>query len=233
MVTKLASSTESATNLPATMQVGAQVALPSTSQLWSVADQVLDVSLVDLDAYSAVSVVDVQNSPDPIIMRIAATTYSDAICAYLDANEEWSQAGVYWPSDAEIRASFGDDADLGGSWCASSHLSVFTILVAVAGPCEFGDYFNFGGDCFDITIVAAVIGGPIGFCCLCWCIICCIKCRRPTKGKMKLKDSKGSAQESSRSTWRRRLTRAPFARSGRPSACEVERHRAARKKMTW
>ncbi|CAJ1413656.1 unnamed protein product, partial [Effrenium voratum] len=136
MVTKLASSTESATNLPATMQVGAQVALPSTSQLWSVADQVLDVSLVDLDAYSAVSVVDVQNSPDPIIMRIAATTYSDAICAYLDANEEWSQAGVYWPSDAEIRASFGDDADLGGSWCASSHLSVFTILVAVVAQLQ-------------------------------------------------------------------------------------------------
>ena len=47
--------------------------------------------------------------------RIAATTYSDAICAYLDANEEWSQAprpslwylALGWPTCGRTKSTLG------------------------------------------------------------------------------------------------------------------------------
>lgn len=167
---------------------------------YQVSDIIASVSLVELSSTS-LSPLEVTGLGTPILIRMSTISpAAGTLCAYLDANNEWSQAGVYHPTAAEITAISGSQANTSGVWCATEHLSTFGILLAMnsedaATECGFIETLTVDNEqCFSPAIFYSIVGVPL-LCCCAGFICCYFKCRRPTKGKLKLQDQKGDAHE--------------------------------------
>lgn len=186
--------TGESSSLPSEAQPGATVDFGGTSM--EVSTAVVDVSLLDLRQTGA-SVVDVHGLANPIFIRLSDqdTFSADSPCAFLNASNMWSQEGVY-------RAIPGTSAqaDTSGAWCASTHLSLFALLIppapAVEIECTTLDTL-FGNDpsCFQPAMLIGLVLGVLAFCCCLTVLLCCFRCRRVTAGRLKLQDQQGGAYE--------------------------------------
>lgn len=125
-----------------------------------------------------------------LIFRASKEAVDPASCSFL-TDEGWSDEGLHLASREEITQAFGD-IDTSGTWCATSHLSVFALL----RPCTFLETLQRDGKCFDTPSFGALIGST----CLCLCCSFCgvyttVKSRHVVGGKMKLSDVEGSSHE--------------------------------------
>ncbi|CAJ1421297.1 unnamed protein product [Effrenium voratum] len=155
---------------------------------WRLAGPLLELSLLDLDSNSKV---DVKNLSEPIIFRIASGSFSGAKCAFLTPTPTWSQEGVYRPSPEELRA-IGDDTS--GFWCATTHLTTFSILEPVV--CSFWGSLKPGAVCFDPPIFSAcLLGVAFCLCCSVWAFCLLMKSRKVIGGTISLQDTRGSEHE--------------------------------------
>jgi len=185
--------------LPAEARPGQNVTVSGAQ--YQVSGIIVTVSLVEL-ASTSLSPLEVTGLQTPILIRMSTTSpAADTLCVYLDANNAWSQAGVYRPTAAEITTISGSQADTSGIWCATEHLSTFGILLAVnsetdaATECGFIETLTVDNEqCFSPAIFYSIVGVPLLCCCVGF-VCCYFKCRRPTKGKLKLQDQKGDAHE--------------------------------------
>ena len=127
----------------------------------------------------------------PMLFRASPELVEGALCSYL-TKDGWSSEGLRKASEAEVREAFADVSGTpGGTWCATSHLSVFTIL----RPCSFQETLT-DEECFDVPTVGALTGAGVLclFCSLCGCYTS-VKSRRVVGGKMQLADTGGGAHE--------------------------------------
>eukprot|EP00434_Breviolum_minutum_P018242 symbB.v1.2.016092.t1/scaffold1215.1/size131139/2 len=190
-----ASSASDLTMLPEEVRPGMTVTV--SGHQYQVADLLLDVTLMNL---ATAGPLEVQGLQEPILIRISSDSSisADSPCAFLDASNLWSQDGVYRPTVTEIEELAGPTVDTTGVWCATRHLSLFTILKVqeTATECTFAESLWAGDEsCFSPMNVFFLFGIPI-LVCGCVGLVCCyVKCRRPTKGKLKLEDQKGGAHE--------------------------------------
>ncbi|CAE7709285.1 unnamed protein product, partial [Symbiodinium necroappetens] len=161
------------------------------------------------------------NLTTPIYIRLSPQEFPGAACAFLSSGS-WSQDGMYRPDAAEVAAAFAGFGQSGlevstGLWCATNHLSLFGILEPIEeAPC---DGILLGSECVAIGILLAAVGGPLGCCSICCIVYCCIKCRRPTAGKVKLTDHRGSSHEFGfqvvKESALSRVVRTPTTKSGK------------------
>lgn len=123
----------------------------------------------------------------PMLFRASSELVEGALCSYL-TKDGWSSEGLQRASETDVREAF---ADVSGTWCATSHLSVFTIL----RPCSFQETLT-DEECFDVPTVGALMGGGVLclFCSLCGCYAS-VKSKRVVDGKMQLADTGGCAHE--------------------------------------
>jgi len=190
-----ASSASDLTMLPEEVRPGMTVTV--SGQQYQVADLLLDVTLLNLATAVPLAV---QGLQEPILIRISSDSSisADSPCAFLNASNLWSQDGVYRPTVTEIEELAGPTVDTTGVWCATRHLSLFTILKVqeTATECTFAESLWAGDEsCFSPMNVFFLFGIPI-LVCGCVGLVCCyFKCRRPTKGKLKLEDQRGGAHE--------------------------------------
>jgi len=164
------------------------------------------------------------NLTTPIYIRLSPQEFPDgAACAFLSSGN-WAQDGTYRPDAAEVAAAVGLEASGTGFWCATNHLSLFGILEPIEeAPC---DGLALGSECVAIEILLGAVGGPLGCCSICCIVYCCIKCRRPTAGKVKLTDHRGSSHEFGfqvvKESALSRVVRTPTTKSGRSGQEPVE-----------
>ncbi|CAE7248024.1 SDAD1 [Symbiodinium sp. CCMP2456] len=161
------------------------------------------------------------NLSTPIYIRLSPQEFPGAACAFLRSGS-WSQDGTYRPDAAEVAAAFafgpsGLEASQTGFWCATNHLSLFGILEPIEeAPC---DGIMLGSECVAIEILLGAVGGPLVCCSICCIVYCCIKCRRPTAGKVKLTDQRGSSHEFGfqvvKESALSRVVRTPTTKSGK------------------
>lgn len=145
----------------------------------------LQIALLDSDFEEAET-----NLSGLMIFRTSKEAVDAASCTFL-TDEGWSDEGLHLASREEIKNAFGE-IDTSGTWCATSHLSVF----ALVRPCTFLETLQRDGKCFDAPSFGALIGST----CLCLCCSFCgiyttVKSRHVVGGKMKLSDVEGSSHE--------------------------------------
>lgn len=150
-----------------------------------IAAPLLQIALLDSDFGEAET-----NLSGLMIFRASKEAVDPASCNFL-TDEGWSDEGLHLASREEITSAFGD-IDTSGTWCATSHLSVFALL----RPCTFLETLQRDGKCFNPPSFGALIGS----CCLCLCCSFCgiyttVKSRHVVGGKMKLSDVEGSSHE--------------------------------------
>ena len=94
----------------------------------------VDVSLFEVLGGQS-SAISIDDAPSPIFLRLSdQNAEPDWRCAYLDG-EVWSREGVRLASAAEISALYGDSVNTSGVWCATTHLSIFGILIDTLLDC--------------------------------------------------------------------------------------------------
>ena len=72
----------------------------------------------------------VEDAPLPIFLRLSDVTPNPSWkCVFLDG-DTWSTRGVRLAREEELRASYGASFNTSGTWCATSHLSIFSVLAA-------------------------------------------------------------------------------------------------------
>ncbi|CAE7392808.1 SYT4 [Symbiodinium sp. CCMP2456] len=99
----------------------------------------LAVDAVDVSVFEVLggqsSELSIEDAPSPIFLRLSGRNPEpDWRCAYLDG-EVWSREGVRLASAAEISALYGDSVNTSGVWCATTHLSIFGVLLDTLLDC--------------------------------------------------------------------------------------------------
>lgn len=154
-----------------------------------VAGPLIQISLLDTDLDS----VDL-NFSEPLIFRVSEEAVDSASCNFL-TEAGWSEEGMHKASSEEVQQAFeafGRPVDTSGTWCATTHLSLFTIL----RPCTFSETLQRESKCFDPPTFGALLGSSI----LCLCCGACgfyttVRSRHVIGGKMKLSDVEGSSHD--------------------------------------
>lgn len=152
-----------------------------------VAGPLIQISLLDTELDS----VDL-NFSEPLIFRVSEEAVDSASCNFL-TEAGWSEEGMHKASSEEVQQAFGPGpVDTSGTWCATTHLSLFTIL----RPCTFSETLQRESKCFDPPTFGALLGSSI----LCLCCGACgfyttVRSRHVIGGKMKLSDVEGSSHD--------------------------------------
>lgn len=92
----------------------------------------VDVSIVDVQTQN---VLHMQLTDKPIYVRVTQVPpESNWVCAFLDEDGNWSTAGVRLATAEELTEVFSG-SDSSGTWCATTHLSIFSAFVDILLDC--------------------------------------------------------------------------------------------------
>ena len=148
------------------------------------------ISLLDENSLDSMEL----NFSEPFIFRVSEEAVESVSCNFL-TEAGWSEEGMHKASSEEVQQAFGPafgPVDTSGTWCATTHLSLFTIL----RPCTFSETLQRESKCFDPPTFGALLGSSI----LCLCCGACgfyttVRSRHVIGGKMKLSDVEGSSHD--------------------------------------
>ncbi|CAE7332955.1 unnamed protein product [Symbiodinium necroappetens] len=92
----------------------------------------VDVSIVDVQSQN---VQHMQLTDKPIYVRVTQVPpESNWVCAFLDEDGNWSTEGVRLATAEELTEVFSG-SDSSGTWCATTHLSIFSAFVDILLDC--------------------------------------------------------------------------------------------------
>ena len=94
----------------------------------------VDVSIVDVQSQN---VQHMQLTDKPIYVRVTQVPpESNWVCAFLDEDGNWSTEGVRLATAEELTEVFSG-SDSSGTWCATTHLSIFSAFVDILLDCTW------------------------------------------------------------------------------------------------